>query len=604
VVVFALGAVGSGASLGCGHATPVPHDLQGAATGSNQGTGIPGGAGPTSPPSPEDAEVAKACEAYIALIVAIDPETATTLGLHARDSELEDRTLEGFEEARRREEAMLADVRAAFVGKSTQLSAAARIDLELLEHTLDVRSRLARKVAPLERDPTSYTRPLDPLFLMMARDYAPAAERAKAALARMEKLPAMLELAHKNLKNPPRVWTQVAIDMARSAKGFFDDERPLLEAALPEPGQKVHIAAVVKQAEAAFAGYAAFLEKDVLPRSTGSYALGRETFDMLLHDTYFLREDADAVLALGQRVFEKTQKELAAVAHRIDPAAASWADVAQRLKQKHPTADNLLASYRDEMDRARRFLELKDVVPLPAEGCEVIETPPFQRTTITAAYDLCPPFDPSAKGFFFVTPVDKSLPSDKQEAMLRENDHGDAVDTVVHETYPGHHLQQSFARRHPSVLRKATDAAIFAEGWGLYAEELMGELGYYTDEERLMQLEWTLVRAARVLIDVGLHTKGMSFDDAIKILTDQVHLELPLATSEVKRYTMSPTQPLSYLVGREAILAIRDRAKKLAEQRGAPFSLKAFHADLLGHGTIPPGLVAKEMFGEVSEVAD
>jgi len=136
-------------------------------------------------------------------------------------------------------------------------------------------------------------------------------------------------------------------------------------------------------------------------------------------------------------------------------------------------------------------------------------------------------------------------------------------------------------------------ADLFAEGWGLYSEELMGELGYYTDEERLMELEWTLVRAARVLIDVGLHTRGMTFDEAVKMLTEQVHLERELALNEVKRYTMSPTQPLSYLVGRQRILAMRERFK---QETGPAFTLKAFHTAVLSHGTIAPGLIEREMF--------
>src|SRR5262249_31034794 len=193
----------------------------------------------------------------------------------------------------------------------------------------------------------------------------------------------------------------------------------------------------------------------------------------------------------------------------------------------------------------------------------------------------------------FVTPVDLSLPKPKQEEMLRENDHGDQVDTAVHEAYPGHHLQISFARRHPSIVRKTMDAPTFSEGWGLYSEELMNELGYYTDEERLMQLEWTLVRAARVLIDVGLHARGMSFDDAVKMLVERIHLERTLAVSEVKRYTMTPTQPLSYLIGREAIFAMRERYKK---DRGSAFSLRDFHAEVLAHGTIPVGLISREVF--------
>jgi uncharacterized protein (DUF885 family) len=276
--------------------------------------------------------------------------------------------------------------------------------------------------------------------------------------------------------------------------------------------------------------------------------------------------------------------------------------VTRAVKAHHPNADDLLPSYKREVARARKFLLDKDVVPFPpGDDCEVQETPPFERSTTVASYEPAPPLDPVTRGFFYVTPVDKSLPAKQQEEMLRENDHGDQVDTVVHETYPGHHLQLSFARGYPSLIRKIVDTKraaligsdLFAEGWGLYAEELMSELGYYTDEERLMQLEWTLVRAARVMIDVGLHTRGMSFDEAVKMLTDQVHLEHELAVSEVKRYTTSPGQPLAYIVGREQIRALRERFKQRA---GSGFSLKAFHTALLSHGTIAPDLVGREMF--------
>jgi uncharacterized protein (DUF885 family) len=121
----------------------------------------------------------------------------------------------------------------------------------------------------------------------------------------------------------------------------------------------------------------------------------------------------------------------------------------------------------------------------------------------------------------------------------------------------------------------------------------MNELGYYTDEERLIQLEWTLVRAARVLIDVGLHTKGMTFDQAVALLTDKVHIERAVALSEVKRYTSSATQPLSYLVGREKIFALREKYKARDPEH---FTLKRFHEDLLSHGSVVPALIAEEMF--------
>jgi uncharacterized protein (DUF885 family) len=243
--------------------------------------------------------------------------------------------------------------------------------------------------------------------------------------------------------------------------------------------------------------------------------------------------------------------------------------------------------------RARAFLVQKDVVSFPPDDdCELMETPPFQRSTVTAAYEGAPPFDTkTTKGFFFVTPVDATMKAKARDELLREDYDAEQADTVVHETYPGHHVQISLARRVPSLVRKAGESDLFAEGWALYSEELMNELGYYSDAERLVQLDWTLVRAARILIDVGLHTQGMTFDDAVGILMNRVHLERALAVNEVKRYTSTPTQPLSYLVGREKILALREDLKK----RDPNFSLKKFHDDLLSHGTIPLRLVADEM---------
>jgi uncharacterized protein (DUF885 family) len=252
-----------------------------------------------------------------------------------------------------------------------------------------------------------------------------------------------------------------------------------------------------------------------------------------------------------------------------------------------------LPSYRREVARARAFLVAKDAVPFPeGDQCDVVETPTFQRATTTAAYDQPPPFDPSTRGLFFVTPPPSDASPADHEAMLREHDHGDQVDTAVHEVYPGHHLQLSFARRHPSLVRKVLGPSISVEGWALYSEELMAELGYYTDEERMMQLAWTLVRAARVIIDVGLHTGSMTFDDAVRMLVDEVHLERPLALSEVRRYAETPTQPLAYLIGREQIRALREK-RRAAE--GSAFSLRRFHEDVLSRGAIPPALLGAEL---------
>jgi uncharacterized protein (DUF885 family) len=571
--------------------------------------GPPGPNGPTKPPplSPQpvhnpvkhpepqaanadDADIAKAGQAYVDLIVKISPETATQLGLHDRDAELDDRTLAGFERDVGLEEKMLGELKERFA--TPHASRAALTDLAIAMHALAVDIRMKRAQDPLRRRPDTYMGPMNAIFLMTARNYAPAEVRAKNAVERIEKIPAQLEDAKKNLTKPPKVWTQIGIESAAGAKQFFDDEKAPLVTALPAEKERVEKA--LKNAQNAYADYKQFLEKNLLAKGGDDYAAGPELFDFLLKTDFFVTEGAQDLVAMGEKIFADTDAQMTAVAKRIDPKAKGWPEVVAKVKSHHPTAKDLLPSYRTELGRARKFLVEKDVVTLPeGDDCEVMETPPFQRSTITAAYDQPPPFDAVTKGFFFVTPVDLKASKTEQEQMLRENDHGDQVDTATHEAYPGHHLQLSIARRHPSVVRKATGPAIFAEGWALYAEELMNELGMYSDEERLMQLEWTLVRAARIVIDVGLHTRGMTFDQGVAFLMDKVHLERALALSEVKRYTETPTQPSSYLVGRQKILALREHAKK---EWGEKFTLKHFHDELLSHGTIAPGLVEQEMF--------
>jgi len=514
--------------------------------------------------------------------------------LHARDSELNDRTSEGINRAVALERALLDELMQRFSSKP-HASRASLTDLAILEHALTVDIRRSEALRPFETQPDYYTAPLSAVFVVMARDFAPAADRAHAALARIEKLPAVVQAGKANLKNPSRIATQIGIESADGAKSFLDEQSAILLKELPS--EKARVASAVRAAKGAYAGYQAWLKKDLLPRSTGQFAAGKPLFEFLTREDYFLMEDSDALFAIGKRVFAETQQKLTETAHRIDPSAKQWSDVVVRVKRHHPTLADLLPSYRQEVARARKFLVDKDVVPFPpGDELVVIETPQFQRTTIQAAYDQSPPFDPvGAKGFFYVTPAEPKWPLKRQEEWLRENDHGDQVDTTVHEAYPGHHLQLSFSRLHPSLIRKVTGPSIFSEGWALYCEELMAELGYYTDEERLMQLVWTLVRAARVIIDVGLHTRGMTYEEAVTILTDEVHLERQLALNEIKRYTESPTQPLSYLIGRERIFAMRERMRA---RDGARFSLKAFHTEILTRGTVAPGLLEREIFGE------
>lgn len=544
-----------------------------------------------------DVQVQKLADEYIDLVARTEPETATGWGLHVGDSELDDRSDAGESSRLAAQKALLAKVESLerSLQGGTKLSLPATTDLEVLRGILRRKIRVSEEVMPHERMPDYYTAPLGAVFVLLARDFAPEPERARSALSRLERLPDVVAAAKTNLKAPPELWVKIGIESAKGAKSFFVDVKAKLDAALPN--EKSRVALAVRRADAAYVDYARFLERDVMKRATKEFAAGRSLFEFLLREDYFVTETPEQLEALGRRVFASTEAELLKTAKLVDPSAADWPQVIAKLKGNHPIASELLDTYRHEVARARAFLVEKDAVPFPkGDDCQVLETPQFLRGTIQAAYDQPPPFDAKASGLFYVTPVESTWSKARQQEWLRENAHGDIVDTSVHEAYPGHHLQLSFARLHPSHIRKVVGTAIFTEGWALYSEELMHELGYYTPEERMLVLEWTLMRAARVILDVGMHVLGASYDEAVSFLVDKVHIERSLAENEVKRYSESPTQPLSYMVGREKIFALRERYKKAQENAGKPYSLRQFHHEVLTRGTLPPALLEREMF--------
>lgn len=529
-------------------------------------------------------------KAYVEHVVRASPEEATALGIHDRDGELDERTASA-------EAARIASARDLLERVGRELSGpvdtATRVDATLV--TAALRAEIARRTRqePLAQRPQDYLAPLDAMFLMVARDYADRTSRGRLLARRLRALPVVLARAKAQLTRPPAVFTRIALDRARGGRAFLAEVRAFYEA-LPDRDRSDGLAAA-READAALVDYASWLETALLPRSDGSFAAGRALYQELMRHELFLDATPEELLAFGEQRVASILAEMNAVAARIDPSAPGFEPVLARVKEKHPTADAILPTYRAEVARARAFLVARGVVAMPpGDDLAVVDTPAFLRTTVTAAYDRAPPFDAATRGYFFVTPVDPKASAADQEAYLGENDFGDIVNTSVHEAYPGHHLQLSFARRHESLARRVLDPPVLAEGWALYTEELMHELGYYDDSARLVQLQWALVRAARVVIDVGLHVQGWSTDDAVRFLTDKVRLARVVAESEARRYTMTPTQPSSYMVGREQIFLLRTRMRA----RNDKLTLRAFHDALLALGGVPPALASEVLIGE------
>ncbi|MCK4384863.1 MAG: DUF885 domain-containing protein [candidate division Zixibacteria bacterium] len=480
--------------------------------------------------------------------------------------------------------------------KKTRLSIDEKMDWRMLRDFLRVEIAEEEKLRLLKRHAVVYPEiALYGCYVLILRDFAPLRQRMKSVLGRLKQVPRLMKEGQENLRrgrDVPRIWTKVAIETTTSGKEFFNQMIPLF--AEKVPGLKKQLSAANQKALLAFDDYESFLKNRLLPRSKGRFAIGEKFFNFLLSVHHQLPYTADDLLPMGNRIIKQTQAEMRSAAKKIDPKK-SWTKIVADLKKKHPTKENLLKFYTKEMARARDFVKKRDLVTIPkGERLSVVETPVFQRNTIPyGAYMPPAPFEKRQEGFFWVTPTNEELRLEQQEEQLQGHNSYGAVLTALHEAYPGHHLQLVHSNKIKSKIRRQFGTSLFAEGWALYCEELMYDEGFYTKPEtRLLQLKDQLWRACRVVIDVSLHTNRMSFNKAVDMLVNVSKLEPTNAIAEVKRYTYTPTQPMTYIMGKMEILKLRDDFKKY---KGEAFNLKKFHDQLLSYGTIPVQMVRERM---------
>ncbi|MEW5925656.1 MAG: DUF885 domain-containing protein, partial [Candidatus Zixiibacteriota bacterium] len=358
---------------------------------------------------------------------------------------------------------------------------------------------------------------------------------------------------------------------------------------------KNDILAAATLASKAFRNYFEFLDGELSKRSKGDFAAGDEYFNFLLREFHLLPYDSDKIEKIGLESIESTLEVIKSLAAEISPHK-DWTEVIETIKNETPPKENLLDHYRAEITKSRNFILENDLVTVPDdESLKVIETPASHRNTYPyAAYLTAPPFEKNQEGIFWVTPVDENADESRQKEQLAGHSHAAIAVRTLHEGYPGHHLQYCHANRIDSKIRRIFGTSVFAEGWALYCEQMMSEQGYYNDKKtRLIQLKDQLWRACRIVIDVRLHTKRCTYDEAADMLVRVARIERSNAEAEVNRYTQSPTQPMSYLIGKLEI----DRLLKIYREKNPDIQLKKIHDKLLSYGTVPPALVRNSMMG-------
>jgi uncharacterized protein (DUF885 family) len=525
---------------------------------------------------------------------AADPVEATRLGVHDHDHELgtfdRDRMLARREELTR----TIAGLEA--------LDTTALTRLETLDHTValaDARVALRRHddQRVWERAPYWYLERLgSSLSTLMTRRSTPLEARAAALLARLRATPEYLETASVTLtSDTPAVYAQMGRTAAAGLATFLAEAMPAFAEEVPD-ALRSDLAAATEGAGAAVASFSSSLE-GLAARAEGSYQAGAAHVDFLLDVFHRAAFDHDELHEWGREQVARDRAALDELAEELDPSS-TWMEQIARIKDHHPEPEAFITAYGDEMMLAREHCLEQDLITIPeGEVCHMRWLPAYLRASLPiAVMATTPPFEPGLDSEWLITPLDLNAPADRQRQHMRDNCYAFCRSIAGHEIYPGHHLQKVHHKlvTADSPIRRYVSSPLFVEGWGLYTEDLLTETGLLTEPDvRLFKLRNALWRSARVVVDTGLHTRGMTFDDAADVLEREVCLDRHMAEGEVRRYIRhdNPTYPSSYLLGRTAIHELRDRA--LASLYGAS-DLKTFHDRLLGYGSIPMALIAEQ----------
>ncbi len=533
-------------------------------------------------------------ERYLTSLFTFWPNLASWAGVHEYDHKQPD--LRGAAIKVRVEEVQ------AFSDELAQIDVKAlntdeAFDYRLLRSALDLEIYQWTVEREWTRNPLFYLRALDTIHFLK-RNYAPLEERVRAAIGYLQNTPRVLDAARENLMpNPPRPYMTVAIVSYEGMLSFYDKDLEEIVTALGNSPVRAEVEAARQTARSAVETFIADLREKYLPNASEEYAIGAENFSRMLRAGELVDMPLAEILAVGERDLGRNLNRAREVARQIDPTRTP-AQVADTLKQEHPTAEALIPFTQSMLEELRQYLIDHHVITIPSQvRATVTETPAFFRWAF-AAMDTPGPFEKVAnEAYYYVTPPEKEWTVEKQEEWLSSFNVYELQATSIHEAYPGHYvhfLHVNYNAR--GNLRQLLYSYAFAEGWAHYAEEMMLEVGYGNGDPKLhlAQVMAALLRDCRYVCAIKMHTQGMTVDEATKFIMENAFMEETPARKEAERGTFDPGY-LNYTLGKLMILKLR---ADLQKRDGANFNLKKFHDELLAYGAPPVPLVRAAMLGE------
>jgi len=548
------------------------------------------------------------------------PTSGTAAGLHQYDSQLEDYSAA---EVAREVAALHEYEKKVEVIDSGALDAPQAADRDILLNNIRSQLLSLEVIRGWEKNPDNYSSGITgSAFVIMERPYASTDTRLRALVEHEKKMPQALLEACKNLKNPARISTEIALEQIDGDVSFFQNDVPSAFLSGPDAATdtatKAEFAKTNTAVIAALKSYGAWMKSDLLPRSNGDYRLGADTFAKKLTYDEMVDIPLDRLLQIALDDLHKNQAEFASVAKQIDPTKTPQQEL-KELQGLYPPPDQLLNTFHQTFDSLVSFIRTNHIITIPSDVQPTLEdTPPFMRATTFASMDAPGPFEThSTKAYFNVTLPEKDWTAEHIAGHMAQFNVGTIVSTSVHEAYPGHYVQFLWTPQFGSKIRKLLGANTNVEGWAHYCEQMMLDQGYAaapagaTAEQvrqarliRLGQLMDALLRDARFVNSIKLHTgqgepEGKwTLQQAEDFFVNQGYQTREIADVETKRGTSDPTY-LYYTLGKLEIMKLREDVKA---KQGAAFSLQQFHDDFMRQGFAPIKVIRKAMLGNNSPV--
>jgi len=543
---------------------------------------------------------------YVEQYLRANPEQATELGDHRFDGELTDYS----PAARAKDLATQKEFRDKLNAiDGTQLTGANNIDFRILKENVDYEIFRAEELKEPEWNPLVYMQSLaNSLYLLVARDFAPAEKRIPSLRERMEKIPGVIAQAKANLQHPPRIHTETAIEQTQGAINLVRTElAPLLDQA---PQTKKELALLQDKTAAALEDYKKWLQNDLLPRSDGDFRLGEEKYRKKLRFALASDLPMEEIMKRAKADLEQTQTAIYETALPLyrkyfpnaDPAAAGLADkhkvtaaVLGKLAEQHPNDATVVDYAKKITAEATGFVKQHDLVTVPNVPLDVIAMPEFKRGVAIAYCDAPGPLEKNGKTLFAVAPTPKDWSKERKESFFREYNNYMIRDLTVHEAMPGHFLQlaRSNEFRAPTLVRAIFQSGSFIEGWAVYCEQVMAEQGYGGPEVKMQQLKMRLRAICNAILDQSIHAGNMSEKEAMDLMTKEGYQQEGEAVAKWKRARLTSAQLSTYFVGATEHLDLRAaEQKKLGDQ----FNLKKYNDQVISYGS-PPVKYVRELMG-------